>query len=450
MQRHELILLTFVLLGCSNSSSSEISAEQAAAEYSVALAAVSDDAQLAVAQAVATKLSKSDWPGWRGPNGDGIAPDGPAVPTKWSSKRNVVWSTPVPGRGHASPTIVGNRIFLATADERQKKQSVVAFDKQTGKQAWMTDVHSGSLPPKLHRKNTHASPTVACDGEKLFASFFHNDAIWLTALDLDGNQLWQKKLGVFLPRQYQYGYAPSPLIYQSAVIVAADYEGGGFLVALDRNTGKQIWKTPRPKRLSYSSPVVVNIAGKTQMLISGCDKVSSYNPDTGKLLWSTPATTMATCGTMVWDGDFVFASGGYPKAETVCVKADGSGKIVWKNTQKSYEQSMLAHDGYVYAVTDGGIAYCWRATDGKEMWRGRLKGPISASPVLHKGNIYLSNEMGTTYVFTATPDKFNLVSTNQLGTDAFATPTISGGKIYIRVGQGSGGSRKEILYCIGQ
>lgn len=152
---------------------------------------------------------------------------------------------------------------------------------------------------------------------------------------------------------------------------------------------------------------------------------------------------------MVWDGDLVFASGGYPKAETVCLKA-GSGQLVWRNDQKCYEQSMLAFDGYLYAVTDRGIAYCWRANDGTEMWTSRLAGgPVSASPILANGNIYLANEAGTVYVFKAQPTRFELVSRNQLGDEAFASPTICDSRIYMRTASSAGGKRQETLYCIG-
>ena len=200
--------------------------------------------------------------------------------------------------------------------------------------------------------------------------------------------------------------------------------------------------------MSFSSPIITTIAGKDQLLISGCETVSSFNPSNGQEIWSVAATAMATCGTVVWDGGMVFASGGYPKAETVGVRAD-TGQVVWRNGQKCYEQSMVADNGYLYAVTDRGIAYCWDARSGEEKWRGRLSGPISSSPVLAGGNIYLSNEAGQTSVFKATPDAFELVGQIQLGTEAFATPTICGGRIYFRVADSSGGERQEFLYCIG-
>lgn len=124
------------------------------------------------------------------------------------------------------------------------------------------------------------------------------------------------------------------------MIIASEFDGTSAITALDRETGKQLWKTPRRDNITFSTPVVAHVAGKDQLLISGAEKVASYDPANGKLLWDIAGTTHATCGTMVWDGDIVFASGGYPKAETIAVKADGSGKVLWKNNQKCYEESM--------------------------------------------------------------------------------------------------------------
>ena len=389
-----------------------------------------------------------DWPAWRGPNLNGVADADQQPPVEWSARKNVVWKTPVPGRGHSSPTIVGNRIFLATADEVEQKQGVIAFDRETGEQIWITEVSSGGFP-KTHAKNTHATCTVACDGERVFVVFHHHAKLTLAALSIDGEKLWAKEVGPYDPKLYEYGYAPSPLLYESTVIVAGDYEKGGHLTAYDAASGGQLWRIDRPKMLSFSSPIVAHVAGRDQLLLSGCEMIAAYDPRNGEMLWHVPGTTMATCGTMVWDGDLVFASGGYPDSETLCIKADGSAEIVWQNDQKCYEQSMLAHDGYLYAVTDKGVAYCWKAADGEEMWRERLAGPVSASPILVGDTIYQSIEKGTTFVFKANPEKFELVAKNQLGTEAFATPTICDSRIYLRIAQGAGPKRQEFLYCVG-
>ena len=399
------------------------------------------------AEPAAGRIGPGDWPWWRGPARDGVA-TGPDAPVTWSVNSNIAWKVPVPGRGHSSPTVIGRLVVMQTSNETEKTQSVVAFDRKSGKPLWQTRINSGGFPVRIHRKNSHASPTVASDGTRLFAVAYHHQGIHVTALDMAGKTLWQKHIGPFRPDEYKNGYAASPIVFGSKLIVLAECDDSSYMVSLDVSSGKLAWRTVRPARISYSSPILALVAGRQQVLIPGCDRVAGFDPDTGKSLWEVPATTMATSGTMVWHKDLVFASGGFPKSETVCIRADGSGTIVWKNIQKCYEQSMIVSDGFLYAMTDPGIVFCWRATDGKVMWRERLTGPISSSPVLSGGNIYMTNERGTTFVFKASPEKYVEMGRNTLGNEVFATPSICGGRLYARVGHLEAGKRREMLYCI--
>ena len=392
--------------------------------------------------------AKNDWPWWRGPLRNGVA-DQAAVPVTFSETDHVIWKTSVSGRGHSSPTVVGNRVFLTTATTADQIHEVLAFDRTTGKPLWRKEVNRGGFPAKNHPKNTEATATLACDGERLFAAFYHHDKVVAVTLNFAGEVVWEKEVCRFRPKTYEYGYAPSPVLYQNTVLIAAEYDGASFITALDRQSGDRVWQAPRPTMITFSTPVIAHVGGKDQLLISGAQKVSAYNPATGKPLWSVDGTTLATCGTIVWDDEIVFASGGYPKAETLAVKADGSGEVLWRNNQKCYEQSMLAHDGYLYALTDNGVMFCWRGTDGKEMWKERLKGPVSASPVLANGNLYWANELGTLYVVRANPERFEKVAENQIGSDSFPSPAICGGQIFLRVGKGTGKERQEWLYCFG-
>ncbi len=394
-----------------------------------------------------TPVASGDWPWWRGPNRDGSAGASQKVPVKWSETENVIWKVPIPGRGHSSPTVVGDRIYLTTADEGTQTQSVMALERESGKEIWTTKISQGGFP-KTHPKNTHATPTVACDGKRLFTTFHHHNQLTLAALDLDGKPVWEKTVGAYHPQRYEYGYAPSPLIYDKLVILAADVEQGGYLVAFNRESGNEVWRESRPKKLSFSSPVVAHVGGRDQLLISGCELVASFDPLTGVENWSTSGTTMATCGTMVWSGDSVIASGGYPKAETLCVNA-ATGDVVWRNRQKCYEQSMIAHEGYVYAITDNGIGICLRVSDGELMWNKRLRGPVSSSPVKVGDTIYQTVENGTTFVFKANPKEYEQLAENKLGNDGFASPAICGNRIYLRTAEGQGRTRKEFLYCLG-
>jgi outer membrane protein assembly factor BamB len=394
-----------------------------------------------------TKLdvAAGDWPHWRGATRDGVAADKTA-PMKWSKTENIRWKVAVPGRGHASPTVVGNRVLLATADEKKKVQSVLAFDRATGRRLWQTDLHSGGFDGKTHKRNTHASSTLACDGERIYATFMSAKVVWVTALDMDGKKVWQTELGGFTSH---WGYTTSPALYKSSLLVSSDHKGGGYLASLDRASGKIEWKIDRPKLPSYCSPVVYHIGGRDQLLMPGCKQIASYDPNTGKELWSAAGTTEECVGTAVVSGELVIASGGWPKHETICMKADGSGKVLWRNKVRVYVPSLLTHRGYVYAITDSGVAYCWNAKTGEEAWSARIGGTVNASPVLVGENIYITAENGTTTIFKADPTAFTKLAENQLGSEAFATSTICGGQIFMRVADRTSAGRAETLYCIG-
>lgn len=397
---------------------------------------------------------ETDWPWWRGPERSGHAPASAAPPVRFSDTQHVVWKVPVPGRGHSSPTVVGSRVFLTTADEPRQVQSVLALDRATGRSLWKTDLSQGGFP-QTHPKNTHATPTVACDGERLFVTLHHHDTLEAVALDLNGKQVWRRSLGEFHPQRYEYGYAPSPVLYRETVIVAAEYDGQSHLTALRRDTGEVVWQTPRPSNITFSTPSLHPLGGRDVLTLSGAEQVACYDAATGRPLWSVAGTTAATCGTIVWEGDLIFASGGYPKAETVAVReavgpGEPRGEVVWKNQQKCYEQSMLVHAGYLYALTDNGVLYCFRAADGQEMWRERLEGPVSASPVLAGGHIYWANERGKHYVFKPNPERCELVAENRLGDESFASPAVSGRHLFLRVATGAGAARQEFLYCLGE
>jgi len=389
-----------------------------------------------------------DWRGWRGPDGNGVAAG--AAPLRWSAEDNIVWRTAVPGRGHSSPIVVDDQVLLTTADEESQTQSVVCFDRITGEQRWQTEVSSGGFAPKIHNKNTHATPTLTSDGERLYGTFSHHQSVQLVCLDLQGKLLWSERTGGYVPARYKFGYAPSPLLYNNQVIVASEYEKGGFLAAFNRSNGKELWRTPRGEFNNYSSPVIAHTDQRDQLLLSGGAKVSAFDPGSGKLLWSCPGMWDVTCGTVVWNDELVFASGGYPKNGTMAVRSDGSEEIVWTNPVKCYEQSMLLHQGHLYAVSDAGVAYCWVAKSGEEKWKARLVSPISASLVLAGDHIYATSERGETVVYQANPDRFKEVARNRLGDESFASPAVCDGKIFLRLADHSDGSRKEWLYCIGK
>ena len=397
-------------------------------------------------------IRAADWPQWRGSSWNNHAGLEATAPIEWGSKKGFVWITLVPGRGHSSPTLVGDRIYLTTADTTAETQSLLVYDRQAGKKLRETIVHRGGFPAKIHSKNTHATPTAACDGERVYVLFHNNAAIWATAFDLDGGKLWQQRVTGFNPKKYEFGFGASPILFGNLLIVASEYDGpDSGIYAIDTVTGDHRWKAARPQKLSFSTAMPLGSNDKSQLLISGNQKFAAYDLQDGVELWSTEGSTQATCGSMVWAPKLrlAFASGGFPDKFTAAIQMDSDHQIVWKNKVSCYEQSLLVDNGYVYAVADSGVAYCWRASDGEEMWKHRLGGKYSSSPLLVDGRIYVSNESGATFVIKATPAAFNLLAENQLGTEVFATPAPANGQLYYRFAEGTDENRQEFLVAIG-
>ena len=402
-------------------------------------------AVLPFASPATAAIAATDWPAWRGPTRDGLAAPGQSPPIQWSETENVLWKVPLPGRGHSSPTVVGERIYLATADPVTKSQSVLCLDRKSGRLLWQSEVHAANAESGKHGNSSAASSTVACDGERLFINFLNAGAVHTSALDLTGKVLWQRKVCDFVAHQ---GFASSPVLHAALVLVAADHRGGGVVAALDQKTGAPVWSESRPKLPNYTTPAIVQAGGRTQMVLAGCNLLTSLDPLTGKKLWEVAGSTEECVVTMVTDGVRVFAGGGYPKNHTVAVLADGSGTVAWQNTARVYVPSMIVQAGHLYAVMDAGVAACWKSDTGEELWKERLGGDFFASPVRVDDRIYASNVSGKTFVFTATPKSFQILAQNQLGEEAYASPVICGSRVYLRVAT-KGTARQEFLYCIG-
>ena len=286
MRRATLLLLTALVFPCLASCQGQLG-------HTVAEGAEAIKADLVIAD--------TDWPWWRGPDGNGIAP-GSASPPVTLDENNLAWKAPIPGRGHSAAMIVGDRVFLTTADEGAQTQSVLCLARKDGGLLWIKQLHEGGFDHN-NNKNSFASSSVASDGRRVFVSFWNHGSVWTTALDLDGKQLWQLEVSRFKSHQ---GYGASPAIYGDNVIVATDNKGTGTgcLVALNRVTGEIAWSQDRPVMPNYVSPIILKVDGKDQLLMSGCEQVTSYDPNTGKLLWSTSATTTAcwrpSSGCAIW------------------------------------------------------------------------------------------------------------------------------------------------------
>lgn len=396
-------------------------------------------------------VSSDDWAWWRGPNHDGAANPNQNPPTTWDDETNVLWKVPVPGRGHASPTVVGDHVYLATADEERQIQSVLCFNRTNGERVWKTDVHHGGFESEGrpgHVRASKASSTIASDGHRLFVNFINSNAVYTTALNMDGEQLWQQKVTDYVLHQ---GYGSSPTVYGPLVIVSADNKGGGAIAAFNRESGELAWKNQRPELPNYTSPIILKVNGREQVVFSGCDLVSSFDPMTGEKLWETPGATTECVTSVVTDGAYVFTSGGYPANHIAAVNANGPAKEVWRNDVRVYVPSLLEKDEYIYGVTDAGEAFCYEGKTGKQIWQERVRAKFTASPVLVGDNVYALSDRGETFVFKAKPDGFELVSKNDINADdVFASPVVCGGRVYLRVARTEGGVRQEMLYCIGK
>lgn len=402
---------------------------------------------LAPCQAAQPDANKGDWPWWRGPSRNGHADPSQKIPASLDPAKHTVWEASVPGRGHGSPIVVGDRVYLVTADETKKTQSLLAYERKTGALAWSTVIHSGNFAPKINRKATHASNSPAYDGKRLYVSFVNNGAAHTTAVSLEGRIVWTKRLTDYVVHQ---GYGASPMVYKSLLLVCADNKKAGAIFGLDRESGDVVWKVDRPRIPNYTSPIVHHLGGRDQLVLSGCEKVMSIDPLTGKVLWETKGSTQETVTSAVTDGERVFISGGWPKNHVHAVESDGSGTVTWRNISRVYVPSMVVTKGHLFAVMDGGAAMCWDCKTGERKWKGLLGGTFSSSPVLVGDRIHVINENGNYFEFEADPTEFKVVHKSQVGDRVFATPAYCGGRVYARVAVLENDVRAEKLICLGE
>ncbi|SFI59408.1 outer membrane protein assembly factor BamB family protein [Planctomicrobium piriforme] len=390
--------------------------------------------------------SETDWPVWRGSDQKGTAADQP-IPVKWSETENLIWQAEVPGRGHSSPIRCGPAVYLATADEGQQTQSVVAYDFATGKQLWETVLHRGHFTG-IHPKNSHASATVCCDGTNVYAAFINGDKLWATALDPSGKQLWQTEVGPF---NSEHGYGASPTLYGSVLILSGDSIGTGYLAAVNRGTGDVVWRTPRQVEStngSYASPIVTELAGRTQVLLAGFNHVTGYDPETGKQLWQVSGPSRVLGNTLAASDPYVIASGGYPEQNILGIKIDNpdqvsDANIVWKKSKNvAYVPSPVVVDDRVLILADDGPLACYEIASGDLKWQRRLPGSFTAS-LTRVGKLFLvPNEQGEMIVFEVDPE-FKILSKNKLSdAGGMATPAVCEGRILIR--------SDHRLFCIGE
>jgi outer membrane protein assembly factor BamB len=392
---------------------------------------------------VASAARAADWPGWRGPRGDGHS-DETNLPTRWNETENIAWKVPVPGKGHSSPVVWGDRVFLTSALEKEQKRVLLCLDRRTGKTLWEKTVVTSPLEKK-HDLNSYASATPVTDGKHLWVSFFEQPRIVLACFDLEGNEKWRVSPGSF---SSIHGFCSSPVLYKDTVILNCDQDADAYLVAFERDTGKERWRTDRPnKTRSYCTPIFIEHHGKPQMVLSGSKSVCSYEPDTGKPIWWMAGPTEQFVATLVHTDDLLFVTGGYPDYHILAIDPGGTGDVLethirWRDHKgASYVPSPIAANHHLFIVSDNGIGSCFEAKTGKLKWKERLGRRHSASAVAAGGNVYFLDDDGETFVIKAGPEH-ELVSQNSLREAAFASPAISRGQIFIRT--------SRHLWCIGK
>jgi outer membrane protein assembly factor BamB len=384
-----------------------------------------------------------EWPGWRGPRGDGHS-DEPNIPTRWGPTENIAWKVPIPGKGHSSPVVWGDRIFLTTALEKERQRVLLCLDRRSGRELWRRVVVTSALEQK-HDLNSYASATPVTDGKHLWVSFFEQPKIVLACFDLEGNEEWRVSPGTF---SSMHGFCSSPVLYKDTVILNGDQDADAYLVAFEKETGKERWRTDRPnKTRSYCTPIFFEHQGHPQMALSGSKSVCSYDPDTGKPIWWMAGPTEQFVATLVYTDGILFVTGGFPDFHVLGVDPGGSGDVLnthikWRDRRgASYVPSPIAADGHFFIASDNGIGSCFEAKTGRVKWKERLGRRHSASAIAAGGNAYFLDDDGETFVIKASPE-YELVSQNSLGEAAFASPAISRGQLFIRTA--------KHLWCIGQ
>jgi outer membrane protein assembly factor BamB len=429
---------------------------------------------LLIVSSLTTVGSAANWPQWRGPDGSGISNE-KNLPSEWTPTKNIKWKTPINGRGHSSPIVWGNRVFVTTAVEgdlvpgakavkhtadgkeflhpdsvgadRKHQFKVIALNRESGKILWEAVAWEGTPYDNRHRKSSYAASTPATDGKMVYA-FFGTEGLY--AYDFNGKLAWKAQLGNLAT--VGMGTGTSPILYDNLVIVQCDEDNGeaSFIVGLDKKTGKEVWRTPRKVQVSWSTPLLVKTSTRSELITSGTESVISYDPVTGKELWHHKGVESNAIPSPVANSDMVFLVAGFPAKIAMAIKLGGSGDLTgsasvpWKYAKgTAYVPSPILYGDYLYLTTDRGILTCIDAKTGEVKYEGgRIPIPatFTASPVAFEGKILMTSEDGDTFIVKAGP-KHEVLGTNSIGEPVYASPAIADGRIFIR------GERN--LYSIG-
>ena len=375
-----------------------------------------------------------NWPGWRGPNGDGTSVE-INLPTKWDSVTNVVWKRPVPGIGYSSLIVWKDRLFTVTALPETQEKVLLCYNSRSGDLLWQKTVLKTTFERK-HNDNSYASGTPATDGTLVYLSFLDGKEVVVAAYDFTGKQIWIQRPGTFYS---PHGFSCSPTLYKDKVIINGGSQGDSFVAALSRADGHIIWKVLHDKPAhSFCTPIFGEMAGKMQMIYCGNKTITSFNPDNGSQYWFVNGPSDEFCSSPVYNkkSGLVIVSSSYPMRNLVAIRPDGQGDVteshvVWRSRQGAvYVPSPICTDDYLFTTMTNGQVHCIDVATGNILWKQDL-GIQYASPVLAGGLVYMPNDDGVVTVIKPGPS-FNYIAKNSIGEKMFASPAISNGKIYLR------------------
>jgi outer membrane protein assembly factor BamB len=355
---------------------------------------------------VIAAVASADYPQFRGPAGDGHA-TASSLPETWNETMNVAWKTPIPGKGWSSPSLHSGRIYVTSAVPVDPTQPdgdlslrVMCLDAGSGKFYWDHEVftQSAATAPKIHSKNSHASPTPIVAGERLYVHFGHQGT---ACLDLDGNILWRNDRIMYPP---VHGNGGSPILVDGKLIFTCDGASEPAVIALDATTGEEAWRFSRPgdppKTFAFATPTAIEVAGKTQVICPGAGGVDALDPATGQAIWRVNYDGYSVIPKPVFGHGLVFISTSYDSPSVLAIRPDGSGDVTETHVAWTLKKgaphtpSMLLVGDELYMVSDNGIATCVSARTGKEHWQQRIGGNYSSSLVYADGKIYIQSEEG--------------------------------------------------------
>lgn len=407
-----------------------------------------------IATCFAVSAPAQEWTRFRGPNGSGVS-DCKTIPTKWTDK-DYRWKVELPGAGHGSVVAWGDKLFLQSGDDKTADRFVLCLSAADGKMLW-SKKYAGT-PYRKHQLNSVSPSTPAVDAEQVYVYLGTEEKVQVVALDHGGNEKWAADLGVF---KSKHGPGTSPMLHGSLVIVTSDQDNDSFVIALDRKSGQPKWRIERKFQgngASYGVPCVVERPGEKPQIIfaSASNGMTSVDPDTGKVNWEIGnLMPLRVVASLVFADGLVITNcgeggGGKKYVAVQPGSADGASKpkVAWELTKGiPYVPTTVAYQGHLYFVTDGGTAACLTADKGELKWQDRVVtgGPAAAffgSPICVNGHIYAITRNGEVVVYKASPEKFELVSVHPLGEASFATPAVSGGRMYLRT--------TKHLVCIGE